>query len=305
VRHILTLFFGLGLVALFLITFTGLLAPLFAPFDLINQLRLHLLETAVALTLVFVLLRARRLAMAAFALALINLVLAAPAFALTATVEESNPALKVVSLNVWGRKADPRRIEAFLRRENADIVLLIETNTPLVPMLDRLKGLYPYRVDCLRRALCRLVLLSKREMIEPRALPRGDANPPAVTARFNVEGHEFTFYGVHMFRPFNAISQRHDFDRLIAALGPIQGPLVLAGDFNTTPWSWSMTRLTLATGMVRGRSFGATWPAQRPFFPQFLIDHILVRGGTGIIEVRNGRRVGSDHLPIVAEISLP
>jgi len=305
VRHVLTLFFGLALVALFVITLAGLLAPLFAPFDLINHLRLHFLETAVALILVFVLLRARRLAMGAFALALVNLVLAAPAFALKATADDADPVLKVVSLNVWGRNAEPGRIETFLRRQDADLVLLLEVNTPLAPMLDNLGDLYPYRVDCMRQRLCRLALLSKRELIEPRAMLRGDANPPAVTARFNVDGREFTFYGVHMARPFNASWQRADYDGLIAALRPIRGPLLLAGDFNTTPWSWTMTRLTLATGMVRGRTFGATWPAQRPLFPQFLIDHVLARGGIGIVEVRNGRAIGSDHLPVIAEISLP
>lgn len=304
-RHLLTVFFGLALVTLFVITIAGLLAPLFAPFDLINQLRLHFLETAVALLLVFLLLRARRLAMGAFALVLVNLVLAAPGFALTATAKDANPSLKIVSLNVWGRNANPHRIERFLRRQNADLVLLLEATTTVAPMMDSLEDLYPFRVDCMRTRGCRVALLSKREMIEPRALPRGDASPPGVTAKFDVDGHRFTLYGVHMAQPFNASEQSSDYDRLITALGSIRGPLILAGDFNTTPWSWTLTRLTLATGMVRGRTFGATWPARRPLFPQFLIDHVLVRGGLGIVEVHNGRAVGSDHLPVIAEISLP
>ena len=303
-RHALTLFFGLALVTLFVITFAGLLAPLYAPFDLINHLRLHFLETAVALIVVFALLRARRLAMGAFVLALVNLVLAAPAFALTATVEDGEPALKVVTLNTWGANAEPRRIEAFLRRQDADLVLLLEAGETVAPMLERMSDVYPHRVDCMQQQLCRLALLSKREMIEPRAIFRSDASPPSIVARFEVAGRGFTFYGVHIARPFDANSQRFDIDRLIAALRSIQGPLILAGDFNTTPWSWAMTRLTLATGMVRGRVFGATWPARRPLFPQFLIDHVLARGGIGIVEVRNGRANGSDHLPIIAEISL-
>jgi len=304
VRHFLTLFFGLALVALFVITFAGLLAPLFAPFDLINHFRLHFLETAVALVVVFALLRARRLAMAAFALALVNLVLAAPAVALTATAERGGQTLRLITLNAWGENAEPGRIEAFLRRQNADIVLILEAGEEVAPMLRRLSDLYPYRVDCMQAQLCRLALLSKRQMIEPRALIRSDSNPPAIVARFDVDGRGFTFYAVHVARPFVLDRQRRDVDHLIAALNAIQGPLIVAGSFNATPWSWAMTRLTLATGTVRGRALGATWPARRPLFPQFLIDHVLVRGGIGIVEARSGSALGSDHLPTVAEIRL-
>jgi endonuclease/exonuclease/phosphatase (EEP) superfamily protein YafD len=305
VRRFLTLFFGLAMVSLFVITGAGLLAPLFEPFDTINHLRLHFLETAVALVVVFSLLRARRLAMGAFALALVNMVLAAPAFALTATAKRGGQELRLVTLNAWGENAEPRRIEAYLRRQNADIVLILEAGETLAPMLETLRDLYPYRVDCIQDQLCRLALLSKRQTIEPRAVLRGDANPPAIVARFDVDGRPFTFYGVHMARPFVFNRQRRDVDHLIAALSSIQGPLLVAGSFNATPWSWAMTRLTLATGMVRGRALGATWPAAPPpMIPQFLIDHVMVRGGIGIVEVESGAAVGSDHLPTVAEIAL-
>lgn len=303
-RQFLTLFFGLALITLFVVTLAGLLAPLFSPFDLINQLRLHVLETAAALILVFALLRARRLAIGALALALLNLALAAPAFALVARVEDGEPALKLVALNVWGRNAEPGRIETFLRRQDADLVLLLEAGETMAPMLERIKDLYPHRADCMQQRQCRLVLLSKRPMIEPRVMPRSQANPPAIVARFKVDGRGFTFYGVHLARPFGFDWQRRDVDALIAALGSIPGPLILAGDLNATPWSWTMMRLSLATGMARGRTFGATWPARPPLSPQFLIDHVMTRGGIGIVDARSAGPIGSDHLPTVAEISL-
>lgn len=303
-RHFLIIFFAFALVTLFVITFAGLLAPVFAPFDLINHLRLHFLETAVALFLVFALLRARRLAMGAFTLALINLVLAAPAFALTQKGEPGSPGIRLVSLNVGGESAEPRRIEAYLRRQDADIVLLLEAGRTLVPMLDRIADLYPHRVDCMGEQLCRLALLSKQPMTDSHALPRSDTTPPAIVARLDADGRRFTLYGVHIARPLVLDRHRRDFDRLIGAVEAIEGPLVVAGDFNATPWSWEMTRLTLATGMVRGRVFGATWPARRPMVAQFLIDHVLARGAIDLVEVRSGHPVGSDHLPTIAEISL-
>jgi len=305
VRHILIWFFGPALAALYAITLAGLFAPIFAPFDLINHLRLHFLETAGAMVLLFALLRARLLALAAFLLALVNLVLAAPAFVLTAKeAEAARPELTVVVLNVWGDKAQPERVEAFLRRQRADIVLLLEADAPIAPMLDRLEELYPHRVGCIENHLCRMALLSRRDMGEAYASPRTDAGPPSIVAQFDLDGSAFTFYGVHVARPFRGDWQRRDLDRLTGALDAVQGPVLLAGDFNATPWSWALTRFALKTGMLRGRTLGATWPVAPPLFPQFLIDHVMARGGIRIVDVKSGPEVGSDHLPTIAGISL-
>lgn len=75
--------------------------------------------------------------------------------------------------------------------------------------------------------------------------------------------------------------------------------VVVAGDFNCTPWSRPLRRLRarLRSATRRARS----WPARLPIVP---IDHILYGGRLSVVEAgswtEGGARHASDHLPVVA-----
>ena len=77
--------------------------------------------------------------------------------------------------------------------------------------------------------------------------------------------------------------------------------VVIAGDFNCTPWSAPFRRLagTLRPATRRVR----TWPARLPIVP---LDHILYRGPLQVIHsgvwTHGAARRASDHLPVVAEL---
>ena len=77
--------------------------------------------------------------------------------------------------------------------------------------------------------------------------------------------------------------------------------LVIAGDFNMTPWSPAYK--VLRRGLSSATRFARTWPAPAPIVP---IDHILYRGRLELVDGRawtgGGARRASDHLPVVAEL---
>jgi len=77
--------------------------------------------------------------------------------------------------------------------------------------------------------------------------------------------------------------------------------LVIAGDFNMTPFS-SAYRL-LRRGLRSATRLARTWPSYAPIAP---IDHILYRGRLELISGRawtgGPARKASDHLPVVAEL---
>jgi endonuclease/exonuclease/phosphatase family metal-dependent hydrolase len=76
--------------------------------------------------------------------------------------------------------------------------------------------------------------------------------------------------------------------------------LVIAGDFNCTPWSGAFRALRRD---LRSATRARTWPSRFPILP---LDHILCRG---LAVVRAGAwtigdaRVASDHLPVFAELA--
>ena len=78
--------------------------------------------------------------------------------------------------------------------------------------------------------------------------------------------------------------------------------LILAGDFNTTPWSQGMRRQDAMLAPLRRRTIAwFTWPARLlrltlnwplPLLP---IDHVYGGPGWGQVRLRRVRLPGSDH----------
>jgi endonuclease/exonuclease/phosphatase (EEP) superfamily protein YafD len=86
--------------------------------------------------------------------------------------------------------------------------------------------------------------------------------------------------------------------------------VVVAGDLNTTPWSTHFRRLLNHGQLTPGSS---PWLMRATYFPQrdwpdwfgVPIDHVLARSPSTVLNRRVTTSVGSDHLPVVAEIDLP
>jgi endonuclease/exonuclease/phosphatase family metal-dependent hydrolase len=79
--------------------------------------------------------------------------------------------------------------------------------------------------------------------------------------------------------------------------------LIVAGDFNMTPWSPAYRALRRDSFLHSATRFARTWPAPAPIMP---LDHILYRGQVDIVNAEAWRggpaRTASDHLPVVVEL---
>lgn len=79
--------------------------------------------------------------------------------------------------------------------------------------------------------------------------------------------------------------------------------LIIAGDFNMTPWSPAYRMLRHGAYLKSATRFARTWPAPAPFVP---LDHILYRGKVEVVAAEawlgGPARVASDHLPVVVEL---
>lgn len=94
------------------------------------------------------------------------------------------------------------------------------------------------------------------------------------------------------------------------AATPDGPPRILAGDFNAT-LDHAPLRALLDTGYVdAARAAGAgligTWgPYDGDVIPPVTIDHVLVDARIGVRKVSVHPLPGSDHRPVLAELSLP
>lgn len=91
----------------------------------------------------------------------------------------------------------------------------------------------------------------------------------------------------------------------------IDGPMILAGDFNTTTWSYSLRSFAARNGFVREALNMLTFPmswyyfdASRDTLPFLPMYHVMTRGGVVVHDIHTGRPTASDHLPVVFKFSV-
>ena len=215
----------------------------------------------------------------------------------------SGHGLTVLALNTWHVHGDARRLERYLAAGPADVIVLSEIGPDKRDVLPKLKAAYPYQVDCAEQWQCSLALLS-RVPLEAAGVGRiasdGKDMPAFVWAKL---GASMTIIGTHLHRP-SRDPWLHE--RQVSAIGDlvrhIDGPVVLAGDLNTSPWSNAFRKLRAATGLAPASVLMPTWPAWPLALPQVALDHILVSGELAVAAAGTGPAVGSDHLPVWAQI---
>src|SRR5262249_5149468 len=89
--------------------------------------------------------------------------------------------------------------------------------------------------------------------------------------------------------------------RYIATLGPDR---LVIGDFNSVPWGSMQHAFRRATGLANRGYFVMSWATWLPWPIRIPIDHVFVGGAVAIRHVQAGPVVGSDHLPIEAELGI-
>jgi endonuclease/exonuclease/phosphatase (EEP) superfamily protein YafD len=120
------------------------------------------------------------------------------------------------------------------------------------------------------------------------------------------------FLGTYLIHPSNAIGKAYveERNRQLAAIADyvakVKNPLVV-GDLNVTMWSPYYKPLTTKAELRNARAgFGVlpTWPTFSPLL-SIPIDHCLVSRDIKVLNIRTGREVGSDHLPLITDLWIP
>lgn len=214
--------------------------------------------------------------------------------------------VKVMTFNVvWGRDSSAG-LEAFIRAEEPDIILLQELDRRRAEVLDQaLRTRYPHRRYCVELDGCDGALLSKWPVLESRHILRSEKSPASISATVEIDGRAVRVVGVHMTNPRAPRQQQREIAWLTSHLEEAsRRATIVAGDFNLTPWTFTLARFAGRTGLVRHTGIGGTWPANGRFFALFPIDHVLSSKHFSLTRIAAGPRLGSDHLPVVATLAL-
>ena len=267
----------------------------------------HLLLASVLPILALALVGARRLAGLCLLLAIgSGAALVAQRVATSAPLAADAPVdLRLLWFNADFRNpTPPAEIVAAIRASGADLVMLAET-LEIGPALDGLADLYPYRAGCL--ATCEVSVLSRYPLQDLQVITPGIAwDERMAVFDLTLPGRvPVSFVALHMTKPWFYGIVDDEIDTIEAALPRHPGPMVLAGDLNSAPWSLRLRWLRRVAHLEDPLVPIATWPAAAGGYG-LPIDHVLVRGGPRIVSIAPwGAELGSDHRGLLAALSLP
>jgi endonuclease/exonuclease/phosphatase (EEP) superfamily protein YafD len=219
----------------------------------------------------------------------------------------AEPRLKVITVNVSYRQFSPRRLLEIVREVDADVVVLQELTPYAAEVLAPLDEILPNHFKMPAEGRFGIAVWSRLEL--ESATPFALGRQPAIEARVRFGDTTFTVFGVHLNAPTSPrrASARNAELRLLAERSAaIEGPLVVAGDFNLTPYSPLFGDWLAASGLTdtrRGRTPSVSWPAVLPILG-IPIDHVAVSPQFTILAHRRLPDFGSDHYGVLAELAL-
>jgi endonuclease/exonuclease/phosphatase (EEP) superfamily protein YafD len=234
------------------------------------------------------------------------------------TADENSPIYKVMSRNLFGVNARMDEVAEAIAAEDPDIVVLQEYFPWQARRLEPLiRENYPFRVRCTGGKRANIALLSKIpfEVLLSADCPKID-DPSVRTSRIAVRmkpesGEAFTVVTTHLDWPIPEPRKTAQIADLLPALATLPGPLLIAGDFNATPWSYSFRQFIVDAGLSRHTRNLFTYPVLwhylgrwRPVFPFLPLDHLMTRGNIAVLDLRTGDAAGSDHLPLISEFTV-
>ncbi len=231
--------------------------------------------------------------------------------------EPAEAGFRLVTHNLYVRNNRRDDLAAWLRRQDADVIVMQEVDMDMAAVMQAAVDRYPHQFfgwpknwverPELRRLLSGLAILSRFPLEDGSVFRQTRWNAPAATARLMLPGGaQVRLVVVHTMNPIRRSGLRAR-NALMTALAEelkaYAGPLVVAGDFNATPYTPAFAQFLKAANLTTNRGYPGTYPQFAGAFG-LPIDHVLVRDAR-IAEIEALDAFGSDHRPLRADLIIP
>ncbi|MEN1681828.1 MAG: endonuclease/exonuclease/phosphatase family protein [Planctomycetota bacterium] len=229
----------------------------------------------------------------------------------------SRQPIRVFYANVSVKNEEKEALFDEIRATAPDVVVLTEMSAGWHNGFNEggLAVEYPHHIHLERYNPSATGVFSRYPIIEEQRFYKD--RRVVVEAVIDADGAPLAVLAIHAPRPID--SPLHNFDGFWSLVGelldahdsrPDRSPLMLIGDFNATPFSLVYRELVGNWGLrdchrLCGRGRATTWPNGHRLLPPIRIDHALVSGEVRCVAAAEGIGRGSDHKPLILDLSLP
>lgn len=213
------------------------------------------------------------------------------------------PEYKLLQLNLRFDNVAQADVIRLIAQQSPDVITLQEVSDSWRPKLAAIEARYPYNLYCpSTKRIGGVAILSRR----PFALgttPQCIGNALAGMARIDFGGRSALIAALHLEWPW-PFTQAENVEELRPYFERLQGPMIVAGDFNATPWSQTVRQIAEASKTSSVDGLRPSWLlngtlAQAARWIGMPLDHILVSDRISGTRVETLGPVGSDHLPLL------
>ena len=219
--------------------------------------------------------------------------------------------LRVLHSNVLVRNRNYASVMALVRETKPDLAVFQEVNAGWLQALEALRDVLPYSYAERRSAGFGNVIYSALPLQQPSVEFLGQLEYASLAAQVSKGGRTLSFLTTHPPPPIRQeLFQWRN--QLLAAIAPYAqaqtDPVIVIGDLNITMWSPYYKRLEAASGLRNSRAGFGILPSWSPrsWLPwlSIPIDHCLVSPELVVLKTHIGRKVGSDHLPLIVDLAV-
>ncbi|MBU0982078.1 endonuclease/exonuclease/phosphatase family protein [Patescibacteria group bacterium] len=214
--------------------------------------------------------------------------------------------LTVLSHNFFVYNQNFEAVQDLISAENPDIFAIIEADYPWREEKEVFRSSYPYIQMTDETGSLGIFIASKYPAtFEEKFIGQF----PILIATVSINAQTIQVIAVHPIPPITARTaalRNQAFEELSKIANESRYPVIVMGDFNSSPWSPTYQKLIQDTGLINTRiSFGLkpSWNAKNPLL-KTPIDHILVSKDFTVASFHLGQKTGSDHRAVIAELGL-
>ncbi len=289
----------------------GFFGHIHPAFDTFAHFRMHFAVCLLIAFLVLVFTRHKVVAALALGAAAVGIYTAQIGYPWTAKQRAAlsdKPVYSLLHLNLLWNHNDPEPVVNWLSEQDPDIFSLSEVSHVWEPYVLRLHDKWPYIFHCPEYGKRGGVRIYSKWPMTPKGEYCGVFGTFGKTSVKAPSGETLTIGSLHLRWPWPA-SGPEQLETFIPELEQLAEDVLIAGDFNATPWSRTVKRFAQTGGLNIASGIGPSWlfeelPGGLARIAGLPIDHVLHKGRVHVLSTERLEYVGSDHFPILVRFQI-